>query len=191
MERLGYDAHGLDLSSNSIQEARSKASNPTHFQIGDMRSFASDLGWESQFDVVTCLFTSFGYFEDEADQLRTLVQIRRALKPGGSLVLDFLNAPYVEHHLVTEECAVKGLSDGRQMEFLIHRRIFNGWIEKSIQFVDASGATQHHVERVRALHLNDLKAMFKQAGFDVTHVFGDYLLKAHSDLSNRCILVAS
>src|SRR5207245_7907024 len=43
------------------------------------------------FDLILSIFTSFGYFEDEKDDLRVLENIRRSLKPRGTLVIDLLS----------------------------------------------------------------------------------------------------
>ena len=190
-ESLGYRAHGIDLSPSSIAEAQRHAAHPERFSVCDMREFATQLGFVDRFDVITSLFTSFGYFEDWSDQILTLQQIRIALRPGGTFVLDFLNAPQVATHLVPFELTERTAPDGSTLAFEIHRRIHEGWIEKSIQYVDERDTEQHFVERVRALTAADLEALLDEADLKVRARFGDYRLGAHSEASNRCILVAS
>lgn len=188
---LGYEAFGVDLSPESIAVAKSRSATPDRFAVADMRHFADEMPELPRFDVVTSLFTSFGYFEHDADQIHTLNQVRKALQPGGIFVLDFLNVPRVRASLVPHEYAVRELPDGTRLAFEIHRRIAAGWIEKSIQFTDLSGRSRHVVERVRALDSGSLTALLNAAGFDVHTCYGDYELEAHSETSNRCILVAS
>jgi SAM-dependent methyltransferase len=43
------------------------------------------------FDLIINFFTSFGYFEDEADDLRVLQLVRENLRPGGALVLEMVS----------------------------------------------------------------------------------------------------
>ncbi len=62
---------------------------------------------ESEFDYVVNLFTSFGYFDDPADNRRTLESIYTELKPGGIFVLDFFNARKVLSALVPEQTIVR------------------------------------------------------------------------------------
>jgi SAM-dependent methyltransferase len=190
-EAMGYRAHGIDLSPASIEEAQRLALHPERFAVADMRDFATTEGLNHRFDVITSLFTSFGYFTDWTDQIRTLQQVRVALRPGGTFVLDFLNTPHVTAHLVPHEIAQRRAPDGGIMTFEIHRRIVAGWIEKSIAYQDGQGKPRHYVERVRALSLMDLEALLAEADLTVHRRFGDYGLGAHSDASNRCILVAS
>ncbi|MBU1671274.1 MAG: class I SAM-dependent methyltransferase [Actinobacteria bacterium] len=45
---------------------------------------------DATFDLVVCLFTSPGYFEDLEDDVRVVHNVARSLKPGGSLVVDVM-----------------------------------------------------------------------------------------------------
>lgn len=190
-EELGYTAFGVDLSPESIAQARAQSAHPERYRVADMRTFAEELGTDDAMDVVTCLFTSFGYFSLDADQMQTLFQVRKALRSGGKFILDFLNVPYVRAHLVPHERAQRLTASGKPMEFEIHRRIHGGWIEKSIQFRDDRGTSRHFVERVRALESDALSEQLHAAGFHVEQVYGNYELAPHSESSNRCIFVAS
>lgn len=187
----GYEAYGVDLSPKSIAAAKAHSSHPERYAVADMRHFSDELPHLMGMDVVTCLFTSFGYFESDADQINTLQHVRRVLRPGGTFVLDFLNVPVVQAQLVPHERAERPLPHGGTMAFEIHRRIAGGWIEKSIQFTDQSGQPRHVVERVQALDEEALTSLLERAGFEVEQRFGNYALGAHADTSNRCILVAS
>jgi SAM-dependent methyltransferase len=42
----------------------------------------------TSFDLAVCLFGSFGYFEDPADDRVVLAHVREALRPGGAFVFD-------------------------------------------------------------------------------------------------------
>ena len=190
-EALGYLAHGVDLSKESITRARSLASFPNRFEVADMRSFADELNWKARFDVVTSLFTSFGYFEQDKDLKATLDQIRSSLRPSGTFILDFLNLPQVAATLVPAETALRITPEGSTMQFHIHRRIHAGWIEKDIAYNSPAGEFHHFVERVRAFSPQDLVSLLDSSGFTVRAIYGDYQLHAHSEASNRCILVAS
>ena len=43
------------------------------------------------FDLIINFFTSFGYFVDQADDLRVLERVRENLKPGGVFVLEMVS----------------------------------------------------------------------------------------------------
>lgn len=186
LARNGHSVVGLDLSENSIHQARQTHRGLDHlsFRNGDMRNLI-ELFEAGSFDAVLSLFTSLGYFANEQDLLRTLAGVDSVLRPGGLFVLDFLNVPQVVENLVKEERI-----DKAGFCFQIHRRVHDEWIEKSIQFTSLEGQPHHHVERVRALSLSQWTSLFEAVGWNVLHAFGDYALNSWSVRSERCILVA-
>src|SRR5882762_11981979 len=79
---------GLDLSMALLKVAR-KESPDAPYVRADMR----DLPFADEtFDLVVNLFTSFGYFDDDREHLRVLSCVAAAMRRGGTLVIDFLNA---------------------------------------------------------------------------------------------------
>ncbi|WP_428225033.1 class I SAM-dependent methyltransferase [Flavobacterium sp.] len=179
LNQLGYEVTGVDLSPNSIEEA-SKSSNATlHFKVHDMREHT-----EEKYDAVFNLFTSFGYFEEESDNLKTLKAIQESLTEYGFAVIDFMNANYVIDNLVPEETKTV---DG--IDFHLKRYVKDGHIFKEIQFED-QGQSYHFTEKVRALTLQDFETMMEEAGIYLLEIFGDYKLrKFYKNDSERLIMV--
>jgi hypothetical protein len=54
---------------------------------------------KKNYDAIFNLFTSFGYFENEEDNLTTLIAIKESLSEYGFAVIDFLNVSQVLKHL--------------------------------------------------------------------------------------------
>ncbi|NNF03672.1 MAG: class I SAM-dependent methyltransferase, partial [Rhodothermales bacterium] len=104
----GFDVTGLDLSERSLSIAESRARDrgvELRLIHGDMRAPVDT----DAFDLVVNLFTAFGYFERTAEHQRAVDAMATALKTGGMLVQDFLNAPYVRNTLVDRDArAVDG-----------------------------------------------------------------------------------
>src|SRR5215470_6392062 len=91
----GFDVTGLDLSAESLKRAKLSESSNLRFLRQDMRlPFRA-----GPFDHIVNLFTSFGYFDDPAEHMAVVDNIASALRPGGSLVLDYLNVRRAESHL--------------------------------------------------------------------------------------------
>lgn len=189
LNQLGYDVTGVDLSENSIKEA-AKASNDTlQFRVHDMR-----VKTEEKYDAVFNLFTSFGYFENEEDNLKTLLAIKESLTEYGFGVIDFMNANYVIDNLVPEE--VKTVDN---IDFHIKRYVKDGHIHKEIDFEDtraegerigAKGQKFHFTEKVRALTLQDFEQMMEKAEIYLLDIFGDYKLrKFYKNDSERLIMI--
>ena len=127
LAELGYDVLGIDLSAPSIAVAKRRTRPNLTFQVLDMRA----IEWRERFDLAVNLFTSFGYFGDEDDERRVLGGIERALRPGGELVIDFLNAARTVAELVPAERIERG-----GIAFDITREVRDGTIVKTIEVDD-------------------------------------------------------
>lgn len=179
LNSLEYDVTGADLSENSIAEASKFANDKLHFKVHDMRE-----PFEEKYDAIFNLFTSFGYFEDDADNYMTLKAIHNSLTENGFAVLDFMNVDYVLANLVPEE--VKTV-DG--IDFHLKRYLKDGHIYKEIDFED-QGKKYHFTEKVQALRLEDFEKMMDKAGIFLLDLFGDYKLrKYYKTQSERLIMI--
>jgi len=178
---LGYKVVGADLSCDSIASAREHENETLSFVVHDMRHKLV----MRNFDLVVNLFTSFGYFESQTDNLNLLKSVHEYLNAGGRLVIDFLNSEKIINQLVPEE--VKRC-DG--IDFFIERKIESGFIIKTIQFTD-NNENFKFLEKVQLLTLTDFEELFLKSGFRILSVFGDYNLgKFEPKNSDRLILIA-
>jgi len=181
LNSLGHKVTGLDLSSNNIQHAKQLENDRLHFDVHDMR----DIYQANQFDFIFNLFTSFGYFESSSEDEKVLRAIQQQLKPGGVLVLDYLNAVHVRNTLVKKE--IKKLSG---IDFKIERFIHDDVVIKQISFSDRKESYQFQ-ERVELIHLEQFKQHLDVTGLQLLHTFGSYDLEPFDvNTSNRLILIA-
>jgi SAM-dependent methyltransferase len=179
LNQLGYDVVGADLSENSITEANKNQNKTLQFQVHDMRDV-----FEDKFDAIFNLFTSFGYFENDDDNLTTLKAMKESLTEHGFAVIDFMNVNQVVENLVPEE--VKTVEN---IDFHIKRYVSDGHIIKEIDFED-QGEKFHFTEKVKALTLKDFEEMMEEAGIFLLDIFGDYKLKKfHKADSERLIMI--
>jgi SAM-dependent methyltransferase len=183
LARRGYDVTGVDLSVEAVVEARALAAEEgldVTFEQGDMR----DPVCEACFDGVVNLFTSFGYFEEDEENERAVRAMAEALRPGGWLVQDFLNAPYVIETLVPESTETRnGVRIHQQ------RWIEDGRVHKQIDLHDGE-RTQTHRESVRLYTVDDLTELYGRAGLSVQTAYGNYDGTPHSPSTPRLILYA-
>jgi len=180
LNTLGYEVTGVDLSENSIAHAKQFENETLHFDVHDMCK-----PYKQQFDAVFNLFTSFGYFENEEDNLNTIKAIKANLNEVGFGVIDFMNSEYVIDHLVAEDVkTVEGIA------FTQKRHVDkDGYIVKDISF-NIVGEAYHFQERVRGFTLADFETLFEQAGVYLLDVFGDYkLTKFNAKQSERLIMI--
>ena len=172
---------GLDLSHNSIKEAKKHNLEGLFFTQQDMRFFKLD----SKFDAVFNLFTSFGYFDNTDDNLNVLTNCHQHLTENGLLLIDFFNAQKVSANLIKQETKkIDGIT------FSIKREIVNNKIIKTIAFNDI-GKEYYFQEKVQLLTLENFKTLLIKANFKLIKSFGSYhLTEFNSSNSDRLILLA-
>jgi len=172
---------GLDLSINSIKSLESKNSDRLHFEQWDMRHPYK----AKHFDVVLNLFTSFGYFENDEENVEVLKAVNHNLKGQGILVLDFLNERTVRKNINVEEIIERG-----DIKFHITKSELKGSVVKKINFKDNENSFEFE-ERVQLISKESFENLFAKSGFEILNVFGDYQLNEF-DLENskRLIFVA-
>lgn len=180
LNSLDYKVIGADLSENSIQFAKNFEKKNLKFIVQDMRE-----PFDLQYDAVFNLFTSFGYFKEDAEDILVLQNIKNCLKKNGFFVMDFLNPLHVKNTLVAEETkTIENIS------FHIRKEIVDGFILKHISFF-ADEEQYYFTEKVKYLDLQKMTSYFEKVGFEIKHIFGDYQLKPFNEMnSERLILVA-
>ena len=178
----GLDTIGIDLSPESISFANQFSHEGLEFQVANMLEplDVPKANW------VFNLFTSFGYFEDDAMHAHAILNMAGALKPGGKLVLDYLNAEKIAAQLVPENTIQTELA-----RYQITRRIEDNSIVKRITFEEPGCNILQFEERVRAFELHELKTFMEAAGLNVLDQHGDYDLTPFSPKeSDRLIIIA-
>ena len=176
----GFDITGIDLSEKSITEAKLNSRDNLKFMIQDMRCEL----FENEFDLVLNLFTSFGYFTSDEENMRVLRCMKKSLRKNKLLVLDFLNVATILPELPIHEEKILG-----SHRFLIEKFFSGGFIRKKIMY-SAEGIEQEFHEQVKAYTRAMLESMLHDCGFAITHFFGDYHLnKFNEEISPRLILL--
>ncbi len=182
LARRGFRVTGIDLSPRAIETARQMAARESlsiHFETGDMR----DSPCAGCFDLVVNLFTSFGYFDDDAENARAVHAMAESLVEGGWLVQDFMNGDYWSTHFVPYD---ERSEDGMLLKQ--RRWVESGRLNKEITIVREDGPEQTFNESVRLFGLNDFERMYTAAGLKIEHVFGDSDGRRYDDESKRLII---
>lgn len=179
-DRLGLEVTGLDLSRQSIREAKQAMPN-AHFEVFDIREpYAINT-----FDAAVCLFTSLGYSNDREDDQLAVNAATKALKPGGLFVLDLLNGRLAAGNLVRKEQKVIN-----GVRFDIRRKLQGDDIVKQITVNHTMGQEEYE-ERVHAWSLPEVQAMLAKAGLDLQEATDCTCLRPFdAGLSDRMVLWA-
>ena len=168
LANLGLMVSGLDCSLAQLVRAsqRNEAieAGVTLLQ-GDMRGLPRD----RQYDVVTCLGSTLGYFESEDQNRQCLQEMVDVLRPGGKLVLHVFNRDYLVAVLPCRSwwqgrgCLVLDVTD---MNYFTNRIR----IHRTVVFEDGR-QFEHHMY-IRAFSLHELGKMLAAMGMRVIEASG-------------------
>jgi len=182
----GYRVLAVDRSGDLLKQAHALQAGGK--EIGYVRADMRRLPLAGRsLDGAVNLFTSFGYFERDAENLQVLREVARVLKPGAPFVFDFLNLPMTLGKLVPRSEKIIGRTR------LTQRRFFDRKTRRLVKITRLTGRGRTLVRResVRAYSPVELNALFRRAGLEIVARFGD-LFGSPFDLqaSPRCVLVA-
>ncbi|MFT7465587.1 MAG: SAM-dependent methyltransferase [Pseudohongiellaceae bacterium] len=171
----------LDLSADLTLRSREAGLDTVR---ADMRKLPFADG---SFDAVTMLFSSFGYFDDDADHQATLCDIARVLAPGGSLFLDLMDRDTVSSNLVPEGTERR---DDMVIEVQRSMTVGNRRVEKTIAMTRPGGSPRRWLESVRLFTGEEINALAAGAGLAVAGTWGDYEGGPHvAGQSRRLVLL--
>lgn len=182
----GFQVTGVDLSSFLLGKARERAAESgtdVEWIQEDMRRFHRP----QAFDLVCSLFTSFGYFEDDEEDLRVLRNVHSSLVPGGTMVIDVASKERVARHWQNAQCSQ--LEDGT---LVLHRpevradwtRIHNEWT------VIKDGRSKSYTFEHSIYSGRELKDRLTEAGFAGVNLYGDLEGRPYGLDATRLVVVA-
>jgi len=182
----GYPAVGVDLSHFLLRTSLETFGLGGRVAQGDMRRIPFATG---TFGSVINMFTSFGYFSVDTDNLLVLREVHRVLRDGGVFLFDFINAEKISRDLLDH---THREANGYDID---ERRVIEGQgkylVKRAVVTHLESGAREEIVERLRLYTRSDLLKMLDSVRLDVTETFGDYAANPFVDgVSDRVVLVA-
>ncbi|MFV1958603.1 MAG: class I SAM-dependent methyltransferase [Planctomycetota bacterium] len=168
MARRGVRVTGVDLSEDLLESAREQSPGipgaPTYIRW-DIR----DLPFRSQFDGAVSLFTSFGYFEDPADDARLMRGVYRSLRPGGRFLVDYLNTPRVRRHLEPVTDRMTGRLCVRLERHIEEDGPLGPRVIKQVRATHRESGLElaSYEERVRLYTPEEVDGLLQDAGFEL------------------------
>jgi ubiquinone/menaquinone biosynthesis C-methylase UbiE len=176
-EAAGAHCTGIDLSHTLLRLAQQVTKAP--LVRADMRQLPVR---PRSMNLTVNLFTSFGYFDEDAEHTAALGEMIGTVRHGGWFVIDFLNPSAVRRQLVPEETLQVSGSTVR-----VSRSVSpdGRYVCKSIRGVEG----RLFRERVRLFEPEQMVAMLEAAGVTVRFRFGDYDAAPLGSESPRTILV--
>jgi SAM-dependent methyltransferase len=169
LARRGYEVTGMDISPFMIEVAseRAKAIDvKVRWLTGDMRTPIPG----ARFDLVLNLFTSFGYFADEADDHHVLEAAVSMLRPGGRFVLEVINGERIMAEFEERGWFTVGSSavmETRRLDRSSHQMV----VERT---VSTPPETETSVHSLRLYTGVQIEGVMRKAGFRRLDLYGDW-----------------
>ena len=186
LARRGYNVTSADLSPYllSVADERGRASSArVRWLSADMRR---PIAGET-FDVVLNLFTSLGYFADEADDQKVVRAACAMLGPGGRFVLELLNGERVMNHFQEREWFTVGQAAVVERRSL-DRRARRMVVERTVTRPKEEDVSLHALPLYAR---RDVDEMLRAAGFGRVDLYGDWSGEPLTPESLRVLAVAT
>ncbi|RLF22350.1 MAG: class I SAM-dependent methyltransferase [Thermoprotei archaeon] len=177
LARRGFNVVGIDISPYMIEIAKEKARRmnlDVKFEVGDMRN----LKFESEFDAVTCFFTSINYNMTDDDMTKAMKSFYRCLRKGGVFVADAPN-PFRANTWLRGEPSIWRI-DEDEVSILVIDVVVMSSVSAEVDWnrtliISEKGRLKMVADRhkLRAYTANELKLYAKIAGFRRARVYGD------------------
>jgi SAM-dependent methyltransferase len=186
--RRGFRVTGVDRTAAYIDEARARAGSEgleVDFVVDDMRRFRRP----GDYDLALNLFTSFGYFEDPADDLLAAENLCASLRPGGRLVMDLLGKEVLAR--VFRPTDASWVDAEGKVLMLEERTLRNdwGWVDTTWTLFRKSD----RMSRTFGLRLYsgvELTQVLHQAGFTTVTLYGGVDASPYDHQARRLVAVA-
>jgi SAM-dependent methyltransferase len=94
LARAGFAVTGVDFSGTLLTRARRRA-QAAGVQVEWVQADMREIPWADRFDLAGSFYSSLGYFLDDAEDLRVLRAVHRALRRDGVFVLETMHRDHV------------------------------------------------------------------------------------------------
>ena len=186
LAEAGFNVDGLDYSAELLKVAQKRGTGKMlRYTQGDMRSLPAK--WTGRFSVVVDLFTSFGFFDDPADDRRVLAEFARVLEPGGVLVWHGGSRDGVMARFLTRDwwSTADGTVFGQERSF----DPLSGFLEVQSTWRGPEGEGER-THRIRLYTASELAERMREVGLVVEQAFDAWSDKPLSRRSSEMLLIA-
>ncbi len=164
--KQGHYVTGVDINQDCLSLAQSKSSS-VQFLEGNMKDLKA---FHASFDLVCNLFTSFGYFESEQENLNVLRELKSCLTPSGFLVIEIIDRDYIETHFSPTLFEENDFYTCTVNNHWRKDRIFSVHTLKNKK----NNQLSHQEYSLRVYTQKELFKLFEKAKLNLIHCFADH-----------------
>lgn len=187
----GIHIIGVDLAPTYVHRAQAMADVrrlPCTYVHGDAMDFVSPRPCDAAFN----WFTSFGYSEDDAQNMKMMQRAFESLKPGGRFVIDYVNMPraFGEFRATIVDRPTAPALEGMLVIAESRPRFDVGMMDMDWTFVHSDGRRVSKSIATRMFMPDDLVRMLRCCGFEQMRLIGSADGEPYERTSQRCIVAA-
>lgn len=195
----GHHVTCVDMSADYLAATRRRA-RAHGVDLALVQSDMRDLSAlpRMSFDAAINMYTSFGYFDCDEDNVQVLAAITEVLRPGGRLLVDVINRDWFVRNFYPSEFAhAPGaefvIRDYEEVggAIVLHQNVFDpqrSRLRWTCRQVDQD--REHVVVDYRMYSLHELLAVIRASGLTPVRAVGDYDGRPYDIFSPRLLCVA-
>ena len=181
----GFSVAGVDLTEEYLEEARRRAGD-NDVEVELIRSDMRDFSRPDTFDLAVNLFTSFGFFEKEEDDLKVLRNLYSSLKQGGGLVIDLTGKEILARIFRERDWHRSG-----DIIFLEERKVIGDWSRMTVTWtILENGKRLEDSFTLRLYSARELMSAVEACGFRNIRAYGDLSGKPYDQTAVRLVVTA-
>jgi SAM-dependent methyltransferase len=188
LAKRGLRVTGLDLNAEYLELAQ-QAAREAKVEVETVAADMREIPFEDKFDAIVNMYSSFGYLESEAEDLKVLESAVKALKAGGLLLLDMLNREWAIDNYIQNDWHT-----GVDGTLYVERRdldLATSRMHVHFIVVDPKGGRRESIgHNIRLYTLTEMTRLLERVGMHMTAVFGGFEGEAYAIGTRRMILMA-
>ena len=187
---LAYSVDALDLTEDYLNDLAIKAESLD----GNLKLILQDMRKPleaERYDLVLCLFTSFGYFEDWSDNLHLIKNVYQSLKTKAYFVIEVTSPNNFDSNADGVGQRKRQVSETESLMEVWkvyrdqgHSRVQNDWT-----FIGKAKAKRFKFDHW-LFKREELESLMIEAGFQNLHFYSDYFGTPYNSESTSMLLVA-
>ena len=189
LAKQGYSLTGVDLS-DTLLEAAKKLAIKEKVKINFFKKDMRKITFFNEFDGVINLFSSFGYFLNDEDNLKVLKLFNISLKPKGRFILDLLNGDQFLKQLDKLPKKIWWKAGGAYVLLEDRSEKDKKIMVNDITLISSNKPIKRAQSLMKLYNLIEIREYLKKSGFKILKVFGDYDKTKFLDSSHRMIILS-
>lgn len=188
LAKKGADVWVLDFNNDFLKLANKKASEE-NVDIQTCKNDMREIPYSNKFDAVINIFSSFGYFQSEEENLKVLKAANKSLKSKGLFLIEVQNRKWIEKNHADQMWEINGTDIVLKKSNL---DLENKRNEVEISIIDTKNKkTTKTLHTTRLYTFNELKEKLEKSGFKIIEKYSGFKKeKLDPEKSRKMIILA-